>query len=352
MSKIVILGAGIMATAMTSMMADNGHEVALVGTHLDREVIDSIKNTRVHPRLELKVPDCVTPYQLEDTPKAFADADIVVSGVNSFGVHWVGQQFKNLLHPGQHVLCVTKGMEADEQGNLRILPEVVKAEVGEELASQVTWSAVVGPAIAGEVAVRHETCVVFASENAEARELLAKAFRTPYYHVWTSSDLLGCEVGAATKNVYAFAAGLGQGLMDVDPDPTKYGRINYGAALFAQGATEMHRFFEILGGAPETVYGLPGVGDMYVTSMGGRNVKAGRLVGAGVTFSEIRNDRMKGVTLEGVAAISVIGKALKPLTERGIVKPEEFPLLRHLYEIVEEDKPLNMPWEKFFGGEK
>ncbi len=90
---------------------------------------------------------------------------------------------------------------------------------------------------------------------------------------------------------------------------------------------------------------------MFVTTMGGRNVKAGRFAGAGVPFSEVQDERMKGVTLEGVAAIRVIGGALPKLTERGIVGAEDFPLMRHLHAVVARDEPVNMPWEKFFGGE-
>jgi len=108
---------------------------------------------------------------------------------------------------------------------------------------------------------------------------------------------------------------------------------------------------ELLGGRPETPRGLPGVGDMFVTTMGGRNVKAGRYAGAGVPFSEVQNEKMKGVTLEGVAAIRVVGEALEKLTGRGLVAAEDFPLMRHLYDIVAKDGPLDMPWSTFFGGE-
>ena len=90
---------------------------------------------------------------------------------------------------------------------------------------------------------------------------------------------------------------------------------------------------------------------MFVTTMGGRNVKAGRFVGAGIPFSEVRDELMKGVTLEGVAAIEVIGGALPKLAGRGIIAPEDFPLMRHLHTIVANDEPLDMPWGTFFGGE-
>ena len=107
---------------------------------------------------------------------------------------------------------------------------------------------------------------------------------------------------------------------------------------------------ELLGGEPETPYGLAGVGDMFVTSMGGRNVKVGRLVGSGLRFSEAR-EKMPGVTLEGAAAIDVVGGALPKLTERGIVEEGDFPLMRHLHSVVALDRPLDMPWSTFFGGE-
>ncbi len=353
MTTISILGSGIMATALSWPLTDNGHEVRLVGTHLDRDIIDSIKATGVHPNLDLQVPEGVRAYQLEEAEEAFEGAEIAMSGVNSFGVRWAGEQLASLLKPGMMVLAVTKGMEADESGNLRILPEVLASEVPEDLRERVTWSAITGPAIAGEVAVRHDTCVVFAGLQADVLEKLAQTFRTDYYHVWTSTDFVGAEVCAAMKNCYAFGGGFMEGLLDKEgKSEAKYRRYNYAAALFGQATRELGQWMQLLGGDPETPTGLPGVGDMFVTTMGGRNVKAGRFAGAGVPFSEVQNERMKGVTLEGVAAIRVVGGALLRLTERGVVGPEDFPLMRHLYAVVAEDEPLNMPWETFFGGER
>ena len=352
MTTISVLGSGIMATALAWPLTDNGHEVRLVGTHLDREVIDSIQNTGVHPNLDLVVPEGVRAYQLEDAEAAFAGAEVIMSGVNSFGVRWAGEQLARLLKPGMHVLSVTKGMEADEGGNLTILPEVLASEVPEDLRGQVSWSAIVGPSIAGEVAVRHETCVVFTGRDAGVLEKLAAMFRTGYYHVWTNTDLVGCEVCAAIKNCYAFGGGFMEGLLDKEGESgARYRRYNYGAALFGQATRELGQWMELLGGEPDTPLGLPGVGDMLVTTMGGRNVKAGRFVASGVPFSEVQNEKMKGVTLEGVAAIRVIGGALGRLTERGVVAAEDFPLMRHLHAVVARDEPVEMPWSAFFGGE-
>lgn len=353
MATIAILGAGIMATALTFPLTENGHKVNLVGTHLDRDIIESIQTTGVHPDLDLKVNDKVVAYQLEDAEAAFEGADVAMSGVNSFGVRWAGERLAKLVRPGMKVLNVTKGMEADNDGTLHLLPDVLRSYFDEDLANSVTWNAIVGPSIAGEVAVHHDTCVIFAGEDQDSLDYLADLFRTDYYHVWTSTDFRGCEIGAATKNIYAFAAGLGAGLLRKEgKQDDRYVRFNYNAAVFGQGQTELRQFMTLLGGKPETADGLAGVGDMYVTSAGGRNVKAGTFVGEGVPFSEVRDSLMKGVTLEGVQAIRVIGGALEPLTERGVIKPEDFPLCRYLYQIIEKDAPLDMPWEKFFGGMK
>ncbi len=351
MTTVSILGSGVMATALAFPLSENGHAVRLVGTHLDRDVIDSVKETGVHPGLELEVPGTVRAYQLEDAEEAFEGAEVAMSGVNSFGVRWAGERLATLLKPGMHVLSITKGMEAEENGDLRILPEVLAERVPAELREQVTWSAVAGPTIAGEVAVRRDSCAVFTGRDAGVAEWLATLFRTPYYHVWISTDLVGVEVCAATKNCYALGAGFMEGILDREGESeARYRNYNYGAALFGQAAREIGQFMELLGGEPETPHGLAGIGDMFVTSMGGRNVKAGRLVGSGLRFSKAR-ERMPGVTLEGAAAIEVIGGALPTLTERGVVGPEDFPLMRHLHAVVGMNEPLDMPWSSFFGGE-
>jgi glycerol-3-phosphate dehydrogenase (NAD(P)+) len=351
MTTVSVLGSGIMATALAFPLSDNGHEVRLIGTHLDREIIDSIKETGVHPGLDLEVPQAASAFQLEEAEEAFDGAEVVMSGVNSFGVRWAGEQPSSLLEPGMHVLSIAKGMEATQGGDLRILPEVFAGEVPEPLRQQVSWSAIAGPSIAGEVAVRRDTCVVFTGRDAGVLEEMSGLFRTPCYHVWTSTDIVGVEVCAAAKNCYALGAGFMDGILDRENESeARYRNYDYGAALFGQATRELGRFMQLLGGEPETPYGLAGVGDMFVTSMGGRNVKVGRLVGSGLRFSEAR-DRMPGVTLEGAAAIEVIGGALPKLTERGIIEQGDFPLMRHLHSVVASDEPLDMPWSTFFGGE-
>jgi glycerol-3-phosphate dehydrogenase (NAD(P)+) len=258
MSSVAMLGAGIMASALTVPLAENGHEIALVGTHLDGEIVARVRADGVHPGLDLELPRAVRAFPLEEASEAFADADIVLVGVNSFGVGWAGEQLASLLRPGMHVLAIAKGLEAAENGDLRILPEVLAAPVPAPLRESVTWSAIVGPSIAGEVAVRRDTCVVFAGEDPDALGLLAGLFRTERYHVWTTTDLVGAEVCAALKNCYALGVGLAEGVLEARGESGgPYRNHDYEAALFAQGALEMRRMCAIMGGQPETADGLP-----------------------------------------------------------------------------------------------
>ena len=127
MAKIAVLGSGIMATALSFPASENGNEVRLVGTVLDREIIDSIQKTGVHPDLGLKVNESVKACQLEEAADAIADADVVMCGVNSFGIDWAGEQLSKLMKPGQKLLTVTKGMRADDDGTMHILPDVLRS---------------------------------------------------------------------------------------------------------------------------------------------------------------------------------------------------------------------------------
>jgi glycerol-3-phosphate dehydrogenase (NAD(P)+) len=193
--------------------------------------------------------------------------------------------------------------------------------------------------------------VVFCGTDETVIDGVAEAFRTDWYHAWTSVDLVGCEICAAAKNCYALGIGLAEGGLERRREADSPDRAhNYEAALFAQSAVEIGQWASLLGGDPGTASWLAGVGDLYVTSTGGRNVRVGHLLGAGLGFNDAAA-RLGNPTLEGAAAIMVFGDALGRLTERGVVGEDDFPLMRHLYEVIGLERPLNMPWSRFFGGE-
>ncbi len=348
MANIAIVGAGMMGTATAYPLADNGHVVRLVGTHLDGDIIQSCQERRYHPRLKREIPSTVQPYYVDEMREALDGVDVIVSGVNSMGVHWVGQTIGPYLQPGQLIIAVTKGLEAAPNGDPIILPDVLAAELPSSVRDWVKLAAIGGPCIAGELAGRRPSCVVFASRDRDAAEQLAAIFRTPYYHVRTTTDLLGLEVCAALKNAYALAVGLVAGLLEQagEPDAAGAHMHNLAAAIFAQGCAEIARMLQIVGATRALACGLPGAGDLYVTCQGGRNMRLGRLLGLGHTFAEAQ-EMMAGETLEGAEIARVMGDALPRLQERGVIAPQDFPLMRALVDIVVHGRSVDVPLDTF-----
>lgn len=351
MAHVAIVGAGMMGTATAWPLADNGHAVRLVGTHLDAEIIRSCKERRYHPRLKRELPQSVRPYSVEEVVEALTGADVIVSGVSSPGVHWIGRTIGPHLVPGQIIIAVTKGLESTAEGDLMILPDVLASELPASIREKVRLAAIGGPCIAGELAGRRESCVVFASRDAGAVEKLAAIFRTSYYHVWTTTDLVGLEFCAALKNAYTLGVGLAAGILEKSGGVDAAGAHmhNVAAAVFGQACTEIERMLQIAGGSRHFAYGLPGAGDLYVTCQGGRTVRLGRLLGMGRSFSEAR-EIMAGETLESAEIVRELGKALPGLVERGRLGPDELPVLRALVDVLVHGRPINVPLERFFGG--
>ena len=348
MANVVILGAGLMGTALSVPLADNGHAVRLVGTHLDGDIIEEIHESRTHPKLRVRVADGVEPYTYDRLAEAMRGADLVVLGVNSRGVNWAAAMLGPLLPPSVPILAVTKGLAGDERG-LHILPDVLRAGLPGGVREAVRISAIGGPSIAGELAARRHTCVVFTGPDQALLDRLAGLLRTPYYHVWTSTDLVGVEVCVALKNVYSLAVGLVHGLLEKEGTAGNGAVMhNLAAALFAQGLWEMATMVDHMGGQQRSVFTLPGAGDQYVTSMGGRNGRMGRWLGLGMSYSQAKARYMADETIEGAELALAIGPTLEALVERGELDGAALPLLRTMVAIVCRDAPLAIPWDEFF----
>lgn len=348
MSTITIVGAGMMGTALCWPLSDNGHSTRLVGTSLDEAIIASLRETGVHPKLQRRVPSGVRPYAVSELEEAVQGAEVVVCGVSSFGVDWFAQAVGPLLRPEVPVLGVTKGLVDHPNGDLQIIPAYIEDRLPPALRGRVCLNAIGGPCTSHELAARRQTGVVFGGPDPQTLARLHKIFATSYYHVWTSTDLAGVEICAALKNAYALAVGLMAGLMEKDGPDGLALAYNPQAAVFAQGCYEMRRFLEILGGGVENIMSLPGPGDLYVTIYGGRTVRLGKLIGMGYSYREARQI-LAGETLESVEITTRVCRALPKLEARRIIKPEEFPLIRHLERIIQHGEKVNIPWEQFFG---
>jgi glycerol-3-phosphate dehydrogenase (NAD(P)+) len=351
MATVTIVGAGLMGTATAWPLSDNGHAVRLVGTHLDGEIIKSCKERGFHPRLKRDLPKGVRPFFAEEIAPALEGAEIILSGVNSYGVRWMGRTLAPYVRPEQILIAITKGLEGTAEGDPTILPDVLASELPAAVRDRVRIAAVGGPCIAGELAGRRQSCVVFGSRDGEAVERLAAAFRTSYYHVWTTTDLVGLELCAAMKNAYTLAVGMVHGILEKAGgiDAADAHMHNLAAGIFGQACTEIERLLQVVGGTRSLAYGLPGAGDLYVTCQGGRTVKLGRLLGLGHTYAEARQI-MAGETLEGAAIVQVMGTVLPRLAERGRVKNEDLPLLRMLIDTLVHGRPISPDLDAFFGG--
>ncbi len=348
MTIISVIGAGVMGTAVTYPAADNGNEIRLVGTHLDDSIIQSCKDTGVHPRLSRPISTSVQTFFHTEIEAGMRDAEIVVIGVSSRGVHWAAQAIAPNLRPGMIILMVTKGLESSESGELQILPDVLRSLLPVSIRDHVHYAAIGGPSIAGELAAKRHTAVVFVSRDAAILPSLRAAFTTPYYHIWTSTDLIGVEVCVALKNPYALAVGLASGLLESQPPDVANAKMyNYAAAIFAQGLAETAYMIKVLGGNPETVFSLPGAGDLYVTTQGGRNSRMGRMLGTGMSFSDAVEE-MPNETIEGVDTVIAMMPAIDAMTYIGSIDASALPLLRGLYQIVTRNHSVDFDFETFF----
>ncbi len=356
MADVAIVGAGLMGTATAYPLSDNGHRVRLVGTHLDGEIIRSCKGEQYHPTLKRQLPDSVRPYFVEEIGEALEGVEVIVSGVSSLGAHWIGKALAPHIRAGQTIIAITKGLETDANGDLVILPDVLRGDLPAGVRDQVHYAAVGGPCIAGELAGRRQSCVVFGSRHRETAEKLAGVFRTPYYHIWTTTELVALEFCAALKNGYTLAVGLAAGILEASGGVDTSGAYMYNlaAATFAQNITEIRRMLEIAGVPPSFAASafaasLPGAGDMYVTSAGGRTIRLGRLLGAGHGYEEARQ-MLAGETLEAAEIIRVMSRALPRLEAKGSLKADELPVMRKLIDIIVHGGKAELPLDDFFGG--
>ena len=347
--KVAIVGAGLMGTALSWPLSDNHHEIHLVGTHLDGDIITSCKEHNYHPKLKRYLPERVKPYFIGEIESALKGVDFIVSGVNSLGVHWIGKILSPYLNEGQKIIAVTKGLEASADGKLRILPDVVRSELSPSMRDKVILAAIGGPCIAGELAGRRQSCVIFCSQNIETADFLAKAFRTDYYHIWTSSNLLSLEISVGLKNAYALAVGMAKGTLEKEGGVDEAGALMYNltAAIFAQGCTEISRVLKAVGGDPSFTYGLPGVGDLFVTSAGGRSVTLGKLLAKGHSFTEAR-EILKGETLEAAYIVQQMAKVLSAKRTNMAINKGELPLMEFLIDVIVKGKPANINLDLFF----
>ncbi|MDE6274651.1 MAG: glycerol-3-phosphate dehydrogenase [Clostridiales bacterium] len=341
MSVITIVGAGMMGSAMSVPAADNGHEVRLVGTPLDGEIIKRLKEDGYHITLKRNLPKSVTYYSVDELDRALDGVELVIGGVSSFGVEWFGSEVLQKIPRGVPVLSITKGLYAEEDGTLVAFPDyLTRFEGGREHS----FNAVGGPCISFEIADRIHTFVAFCGHDMNVLKTLKEMLSTEYYHINLTTDVMGLETAVAMKNAYALGVSLAIGMGEKERGEGCAEKYNPQAALFAQSVREMKRLLKLAGGNSDEI--LYGAGDLYVTIYGGRTRRLGILLGRGLTFPAAK-EQLSGVTLESVAVTKAVIGAVMEQEKRGKAKLSDYPLLSHIYDMLIEKTTVNIPWKDF-----
>ena len=347
MSKIVIIGAGAMGTAFAYPCLDNNHDINIIGTHLENEFIDSIlANKRLHPGLNINIPQGINLIKFEKFDTLLnSNIDLIVLGISSKGIEWAADQlcraYKDKKIP--NLLMLTKGLSI-YNNNYELLVDKLERLLFEKGIKEVNISAVGGPCLATGLANRVHSSVVIANKDITVAKKIASLLNTNYYHTSFSNDLNGVEISAAIKNIFSMAVGAAKGLCsnNVTEEIREKNYLNTASALIKQSVQEMEIFVEHLKGKKETVKGLAGLGDLYVSSGGGRNSLMGSYIGQGMTFSEAKKNKMSKVTVEGADLAIEIGKKVNQDFDK-----KKLPLMLSMINAIVDDKKLELDWQYF-----
>ncbi len=342
MSIIAFVCAGQMNSAITFPAFENGHEVRLVGSPLDREIIERLKKDNYHITLKRTLHDGIKYYQIEELAEALEGAELVLGGVSSFGLDWFCDEILPALPENVPILTVTKGMVDLEDGTLVPYPEIFAQRQPE--GKHLNLNAIGGPCTSYELADHDDSHVAFCGKDAGTLKFIKSLLATDYYHISLSTDVTGVECAVALKNAYALGVTLAVGMAEKRDGKIGAQHYNSQAALFGQSVKEMGKLLEIIGGKPENL--IHGVGDLYVTVFGGRTRKIGTLLGRGLTFEGAMNE-LKGVTLESIVITTRTARAAKKLAERNVIALEDFPLLMHIDSLINEGAEVDIPWDAF-----
>ncbi|AEA24073.1 MULTISPECIES: NAD(P)H-dependent glycerol-3-phosphate dehydrogenase [Pseudonocardia] len=282
--RVAVLGAGSWGTAFAKVLADAGREVALWARR--PEVAAAVNDTRTNPGY---LPGVELPTRLRATTNAAAaldGADAVVLAVPSQTLRGNLSGWAALLPPGRTLVSLAKGIEL---GTLKRMSEVV-AEVASVSPEQV--AVVSGPNLAREIAAAQPTATVIACADHDRAVALQTACATDYFRAYTNTDVIGCELGGAGKNVIALAVGIaaGMGLGD-----------NSRASVITRGLAEISRLGADLGADPLTFAGLAGLGDLVATCSSplSRNRTFGERLGRGESLAQAE-EANHGQVAEGV----------------------------------------------------
>jgi glycerol-3-phosphate dehydrogenase (NAD(P)+) len=328
---IAVIGAGAMGAALGISVAAANPETVLLATEWDAAVVEAWRKGAGHPALGLSHPllPCRPFGEWDDD---LGRADMVIIAVSTEGLASVLAAAIPRVRDDALWVIATKGWRADTL-------ESPSQAVGGLLGSDSRVVSLGGPGLAPELAVGAPTVLVCAGTDSAATARVGQVLRGRGLSTVLTDDVVGVETCSAYKNVVAVAVGICEGFSDrLIERASVHSFANARAAVFALGLLDMVRLAERLGGRAETVLGLAGSGDLYVTSLGGRNGRFGRLLGAGQTPEHAR--KMIGSTVEGIAnCASALALASKVSIELPTARAVELALAERLLATRVRDQP-------------
>lgn len=317
MEKITVYGAGSWGTALSYVLAQNGHDI-LLWSHRAEQAEEINRHTNERYLKGIKLPESLK--ATSSLEEAVRHADVHILAVPTKAMREVSAEIAGLLEKPSLFVHVSKGIEPD---SLKRVSELIREEIPEKWIEDLVVLS--GPSHAEEVVLEHPTTVTAACENTQSAERVQDMFMNQYFRVYTNADVIGVEIGGALKNIIALAVGITDGLGLGD---------NAKAAIMTRGLAEIARLGVKMGATPLTFSGLTGVGDLIVTctSQHSRNWRAGNMLGKGKSLEEVLEEM--GMVVEGIRTTKAAHQMAKAFEV-------PMPITEALYSVLFENVPTD-----------
>ena len=318
MKKILIIGGGAMGSAFSVPCLENNNKVTITEPYNKTFIKNLSSKQKFHSSLKLNLPKKLQykKYSKDILKEKF---DLIVIALSLAGINFIGKELKDLKIKTP-LLVLTKGLKYDKKRNkLLTISGLLKDNF-----NVANVSVLKGPCLAKELAKRNNTSVVVANRNIKIAKWIGKQISTKYYLTEFSRDVIGVEICSAIKNIYAMVIGSGQNL-------------NAASDLFQKSVNEMKFLIKYFKGDQSTILGLAGIGDLYVSAVGGRNSKMGDFLGKGFTFAAAKKKFMPKDTVEG----EQLAREIAPYILKKINK-KKIPLMTALLNAITKNKKLKI----------
>ena len=318
MKNILVIGGGAMGSAFTIPCLENNNKVTITEPYSKNFIKDLSSKNKFHSSLKINLPKKLK-YKKFSNELLKQKFDLIVIALSLAGIDFIGKYLRDSKTKAK-ILVLTKGLKYEKKRKkLLTISEQLKNNYG-----LVNISVLKGPCLAKELGRKNQTSVIIANKNIKIAKWIGKSIATKYYLIEFSKDVIGVEVCSAIKNIYAMIIGAGQSL-------------NTSSSLFQRSINEMKYFTKYFKGKEPTTLGLAGVGDLYVSTAGGRNSKMGSYLGKGYTYKAAKKKFMSKDTIEGEQLIREIG----PFVLKKI-KKNNIPLMNNLIRTILNNKKLKI----------